>query len=264
MDVTQTMDTTESTDTGSESPEVTPEVTQSEAPQEPTQSAEEQAIQAKLWKLKINGQEEDVDEKTLVKYAQVGKAGYRAMERAAETEKKAKAAYQKMMEYAAKDPYGLIEMLNPQWKRPQSSGQSDPQQQEVDPRDQRIADLESKLNPLLEHQEQAAIQAERQAIDKEYSDAVKDYQWKSDPFVKEKVFSLYRKYLNADQDVSLEDVAFYVDQEWKQYNRSKETALKTKVTESKKRAPISATPAGGAGTQTPKSFDDIRKLAGML
>lgn len=128
-------------------------------------------------KFKVNGQEVEWDWPTTQRYAQMGKSGQLAMERAAEVERKAKDAYAKLYEAAQRDPEGLIQTLNPTWQprhqkaRAQTSSaqlpngkaaataQTDDEAagESLDPRDEKIATLERRLAEIEQQGDRKSV-----------------------------------------------------------------------------------------------------------
>lgn len=220
-------------------------------------------------KFKVNGQELEWDWETTKRYAQIGRSGQMALERAATTEKKARQFYDQLVSQAAKDPDGLIEILTGRKvSRAQAQHDADPSSQQ-DPRDSKISQLEERLAKFEQGTEQAAIEKERLAIQSELDAASKKYPEIDDEITRDYVKAQYAKMLrNAKDpdDVTMDDVAFHVAQMIKD-NRAKKTQdTKKRLDETRRRSPVSSSgiPAGGEGGHKPMTLEDVKKLAGRM
>lgn len=228
---------------------------------QPTQSEPE----ARKWKLKVNGEEEELDEPTVLKYAQLGKAGQRAMERAAATEKKHKELISSLRETAEKDPFLLYQALTGKIHPKAGLGaqQATPDQSQAeDPRDAKLREYEEKFSRIEQRLEQEDIERERQAVEKELADAVKKYPELESPFLKSYVKSEYRKALVNGLDTTLEDVAFLVAQENKQWIAKSQKATQEKLEANKQKAPVIAPPSTGGSQKKEMTLEDVKRLAG--
>lgn len=234
-----------------------------------------EATEAKRWKVKISGEELELSEPELIKYAQLGKSGQAAMKKAADLERKHRELYQSLVQAAEKDPYALAEVLTGK-PRPHSQvatsktiAQQEPDSA-ADPRDQHLRTLEERLaaseqraKELQDRFEQQDIERERQLVEQELNDAVKKFPDLDTKFLRAAVKSEYAKALKNGLDMSLEDVAFYVAQEHKAEQAQRQKAVNQKLEENKKRAPVIAPPAGGKEAKT-ATFDDAKRLAGLI
>lgn len=227
---------------------------------QPTQGEAE-----RKWKLKVNGEESEYSEAEVLKFAQLGKAGQRAMERAAATEKKHKELQSTLREAAEKDVFTLYQALTGK-RHPladQGAPKATPQQSgEIDPRDVQLREYEEKLSRIEQRLEKEDIERERQLVEQELGDAVKKYPELDSPYLKSYVKSEYRKALVNGLDMSLEDVAFYVAQEHKQWNAQKQKATQQKLEANKQKAPVIAPPSDGGSQKGPMTLDDVKRLAG--
>jgi hypothetical protein len=248
-----------------------PEATSQEMPDQgapaeaqPTQGETEQQ---RKWKLKVNGEDLDLTEPEVLKYAQLGKAGQRAMEKAAALEKKHKELYAQLQQTAEKDPYLLYQVLTgkthpkamnaaPQ----QATAQGD--QSADDPRDIELREYKEKLSRIEQRLEQEDIERERKAVENELNDAVKKYPELDSPFLKSYVKSEYRKALLNNADMSLEDVAFLVAQEHKRYEAQRSKVTQQKLEANKQKAPVIAPPSGGGTSKKEMTLEDVKRLAG--
>lgn len=212
--------------------------------------------------LKINGQEIEADWGTVKKYAQIGAAGLQAMQKAKQIEKSATETYRELVRHAHKNPEAVIEILTgKKWSRSDAAQSKDgatntEAQGHYDPRDERIAQLEAKI-------EQREIVQEQQAFQQEFNEAITKYPNLDDEIVQEYLKSQYKAALKNGLDVTVEDVAFVVSQKIAQ-KKSMQAKQRQKVIEQKKKtAPVSVRSA------TPKSksddsydIEDVLKLAG--
>jgi hypothetical protein len=217
----------------------------------------------KRYAVKINGEEMQLTEPELIKYAQLGKAGQRAMEKAASLEKKQKELYGQLVQAAESDPYALYEVLTGK-KHPHASTAQQPQAQgqELDPRDQKIKEYESKLAKIEQRLEQEDIAKEREAVESELTEAVKKYPVLDSPYLKHFVKAEYRKALINGLDYTLEDVAFHVAQDYKAQEAQRVKATQQKLEENKKRAPVITAPGVKGDGKKPMTLDDVKRLAG--
>lgn len=253
-----------------EAPSSTPAETQSqtepEKPYTPFSSGKE--------KFKVGGQEFEWDWETTRKYAQLGRSGQVAMERAAQTEKKAKDAYQKLLKAAQEDPVGLLRVLNPTFdasqltksQQRQAAGEAArgaAEADQIDPRDQKIKELEQRYQSVAEVIEKQEIENERKVIESELEEAIKKYPVLNNKIFRAHVKTQYRQALaNGLEDLSIDDVAFHVAQEIQDMKAAEEKAKIEKAKENRRRAPVS-TPTGGTGEKkSGMTLEEVKKLAG--
>jgi hypothetical protein len=220
-------------------------------------------------KFKINGKELEWDWPTVQRYAQKGYAGMQALQKAAETEKKARDFFGRLQDSAKRDPEGTLRILlgDPNWRfqaqRQPNGGQGNEthqNDQSQDPRDMKIAELEQKLEKVSGKFEETEIQQERAAIAKELGDAEAKYaNLKGDDVAMEFVKSQYRKALAAGIDVTIDDVAFEVNQKLEDRKAQRVNDTKKRIEEKRKTAPVTVTPgAPGRKDKDFESFDDVR------
>lgn len=221
-------------------------------------------------KFKVNGTEVEWDWETTKKYAQIGNAGYKAMERAAAVEKKAADTYKQLMNLAQSDPEGLIRVFNPNYKplqarNSQQDAYGQAEQQEMDPRDQKIQELEKQLSTVSERLEKQALDEERKAVQAEIDSAVKAYPILNDEIAINYLKTQYKQALAKGMDVTLDDVAFHVAQKLEESRNKKLEQQKQRIEEKRKRAPVTSTP-GTPSSEAKKfqTFDEVRRLAGLL
>lgn len=221
-------------------------------------------------KFKVNGQEFEWDWETTKKYAQLGRSGQLAQQRAAETEKKAKEFYGRLIENATADPIGLIRVLrgDPNWQfqSPNNGGQNHGQpDEELDPREAKIRELEQRLNKYEGTIEQQEIMAEQKAIQAELDEAVNKYSvLKNDKYAIAFIKSEYKKALQNGIDVTIDDVAFQIAQD-RQESRQKEVQEKQKRIEQKrKQAPVTTAPGAPAKNSKGMSREEVMRLAGRI
>lgn len=223
-------------------------------------------------KFKVNGQDKEWDWATTKKYAQLGYAGQAALERAHETEQKHKSFYSKLTEHAEHDPEGLIRILNPRFQgfaskaaTPQGAGTGPNQGEELDPRDAKIQELESRTSSFEEMIEKQEIDKERQAIASELEDAVKEYPELNNEINREYVKSQYARMVRKGiEGVTLADVAFHVSQKVKEMREADIKAKTAKALENKKKAPVGGSPAGTPSSAKPQSREDLKRMAGLM
>lgn len=266
--VTQSNDTfsgsNETTDTGSQE-QVTDETQSND---EQVDSSQETATQEQLrkWKLKVYGEEKEYTEPEVLKLAQLGGAGQKAMEKAALLEKKQREFYGWLRSALEKDPMQVAEVITGRkFSRGTQGEQSqDFNQEEIDPRERQLAETRERLQSLEAKLESQEIEKERQAIESELTSAVSKYKELDNPFMKSYVKNEYRKVLKAGiEDLSIDDVAFYVAQEFKNQQSAKTKSVQQKFQEKQNRSPINTRPAGSTGGGDSQSgIEYARKLAG--
>lgn len=262
------------TETQADTPEAlheTPDTTQSQVqPGKEEQAKPYSPFAAGKEKFKVNGQEREWDWETTKKYAQLGYAGQAALEKAHETEKKARKLYSDIMQHAQTDPEGLIRILNPKFQgfssaRAPSAQPGQSQDQEQDPRDAKIQELEQRYQSVEQILEQQEIQKERQAIQSELDAACKSYPELDNEINREYVKAQYKKILQKGIDgITIEDVAFHAAQKIKEQQAVKVKEQVTRLQENKKKAPVGSAPAGSAGSAKPMTREDVMRLAGKI
>lgn len=219
------------------------------------------------WKLKVNGEEEELDEPSVLKYAQLGKAGQRAMERAAATEKKHKELINSLRETAEKDPFLLYQALtgkrHPNALTAPTKATVEGQGNEPDPRDMQLREYEEKLSRIEQRLEQEDIERERKAVEQELGDAIKKYPELDSPPLKAYVKSQYRAALVNGAEMSIEDIAFLVAQEQKQWTAQKQKATQQKLEANKQKAPVITGPTGDAPKKK-GTLEDSLALGGLM
>jgi hypothetical protein len=225
-------------------------------------------------KFKVGGEELEWDWPTTQRYAQLGRQGRVAMEKAAAVEKKAQQTLVELREAAMRDPEGLIEILTGRTRR--AAGPAKPgtttqgaEPSQPDPRDARIDELNSKVGSLEEVLERQAIAEERKQIENELTDAQKRYPELEDDAVKLFVKTEYARALKNGLDVTLDDVAFHVAQQRRELATKKDKEKQQKLLENNKRAPVSSIPGGkepsGSGRKPGESgIDYAKRLAGRM
>lgn len=240
-----------------EAPDTEVAETQSNTQEPATETPEE-----KKWRLKVYGEEKEYSEPEVLKFAQLGAAGQKAMEKAATIERKQKEFYGWLREALAKDPYAVAEVVTGQkFNRP--STQMDEEQ--VDPAKSELAQYKERLQSLEAKLEREEIEKERQAIESELDTAVQKYPELSNPFMKSYVKQEYRKVLKSGiEDMSIEDVAFYVAQEYRNQQKDKAQTVQKNFETKKAAAPIMTKPAMASNKEKAMTLDDVKKLAGRL
>lgn len=253
---------TETTDTGSH--EQTTDETQLNDEQVNSQDTATQA-EIKRWKLKVYGEEKEYTEPEVLKLAQLGGAGQKAMEKAALLEKKQKEFYGWLRSALEKDPYKVAEVITGRSFSRGTTEENFSGQDETDPRARELSETRERLQSLEAKLESQEIEKERQAIETELTDAVSKYPELNNPFMKSYVKSEYRKVLKAGiEDLSIDDVAFYVAQEYKNQKAAQAKEAQKRFNEKKNRAPINTRPSAATGGDEQSGIDYARKLAGRI
>lgn len=219
-------------------------------------------------KFKVDDKEEEWDWNTTKKYAQLGKSSTQRMQQAAQIQKQAKETYAKLISAAAKDPEGLIRMLNPQF-RGFANTPADPQATQsqgagaAPARDPEREEDKAKIQSLEEKFEAMEVEAERKKMESELDAAVKDYPQLGNKFLRSYVKAQYLQALKSDlTDLTLQDIAFQVAQEWDGLRAEELKAKKQKFEETKRKAPVGSVP--GSGGEKPMTREDILRLAGRV
>jgi hypothetical protein len=241
---------------------------ETQAPSEPAQTTEAYVpFSAGKEKFKINGQEEEWDWETTKRYAQLGKAGQRAMQEKAESERKQKDFFSKLVQGLESDPAATYEALT--GKKPSFSVQRAEQaaagqeQDSHNPLELRLRQTEERLQNLLQQQESVAVDQERQLVEKELSDASAKFPEINTPWLKSYVKQQYKALLQQGvYDMSIDDVAFMVAEDVKKQNAEKQKTLVQQVDKNKERAVVSAPRGTGQESKKPMSLDDVKRLAG--
>jgi hypothetical protein len=220
-------------------------------------------------KFKINGKEVELGWDEVRKYASLGSSAYQKMQEAAEIKKRAETAYTQLLDLAQRDPEGLLKALNPHWNaqpgKPSQAKGLQNSDQDLDPKDLKIQELERRLNETSSFIEQQQIEAERKAITQEITDAESKYpEIKGNKFAINFIKSEYRRALQSGLDLSIDDVAFQVAQELKD-QRMKDTQEKQKRLEQKrKNAPVQTVASGVESSEKPMTLDEVKRLAGRF
>lgn len=262
---TNVVDTTNETSPDSTSPETNPVESEATEGAQPTQETPAE----RKWRLKVNGEELDLTEPEVLKYAQLGKAGQRAMEKAALLEKKQRETYSQLKEAAEKDVFTLYQILTGKVHPNASLAASQKTtaqgaSEQFDPKDLQLREYEEKLSRIEQRLEQEDIERERQAVESELSDAVKKYPELDSPYLKSFVKSEYRKALLNGSEHSLEDIAFLVAQDFKRYEQQKSKATQQKLEANRNKAPVIAPASKGSASNKEMTLDDVKRLAGRM
>lgn len=224
-------------------------------------------------KFKINGQEEEMDWETAKRYVQFGKAGRQAMDKAAQLEKRHKELHTKLGEFAQRDmehgTFLLYQALTGKAYNPKARAESvqDPNSPNapaaVDPRDEKLRLLEEKLSSFEQEREKALIETERKAVESELDEAVKKFPGLDDKFTRSYIKSEYRKALQNGEQLSIEDVAFFVAEEKKAQDAAKAKATTERIADNIKQSPVQ-TPAAAAPKVRKGTLEDAMRLGGVL
>lgn len=217
-------------------------------------------------KFKINGEEHEWDWETTKRYAQLGRNGQLAMERAAQVEAKSKTAYQQILKAAQTDPEGLLEILNPNYKR-SNSGSPRAETEDQDPRDARIRQLEEQVSKFSGHLEGQEVEQARKEIDSELDDSAKKFPTLKDEVYREYVKNQYKRYLNQGiTDISIEDIAFEVHQKYLEQQKAKNAERKASLDLKRKNSPahsISGSSGSSDRHEGETGIEYARRLAGL-
>lgn len=229
-------------------------------------------------KFLVNGKEEEWDWETAKKYAQIGKAGYSNLELAAQMRKEAervqssaKETYAKLIEYARRDPEGLIRVLNPQYQATrqsmaemsQDTDWSDSSENKYDPRDLKIAQLEERLQKWEADREAELDRKEYEAYQSELKSAQERFPRFKHPASLAYLKDQYKKALNQKLSLSVEDVAQLVDEHLTRLDTQTTQTKAQRYEENRRKSPVSSSPAG-LGNKKEMSLDDVKKLAGRI
>lgn len=222
-------------------------------------------------KFKINGQEEEWDWETTRRYAQLGKAGQKAMQEKAESERKQKDFFARLLSGLEQDPAATYEALTGK-KAPFSVQRAMAEQAAADagngeqnPLELRLRQTEERLQGILKQQEMQEVEKERQAIESELNEASTKFPEINTPWLKSYVKQQYKAALQSGiHDLTIEDVAFLVAEDVKKQNSERQTALAQKVDENKKKAVVSAPKGTGSESKKGMSLEDVKRLAGRM
>jgi len=219
---------------------------------------------------KINGQEEEGDWETTKRDAQLGKAGQLAMQQKAESERKQKDFFSRLLQGLEADPAATYEALTGKKapfsvQRMAAEAATAEQGSELNPLELRLRQTEERLAQFQQQQEAAAIEQEKAAIEQELNDASQKFPEISTPWLKSYVKQQYKALLQQGIfDMSIEDVSFLVSEEVKKQNAEKQTALINKVETNKKKAVVDAPRGTGSEDKKAMSLEDVKRLAGRL
>lgn len=219
-------------------------------------------------KFKINGQEEEWDWEQTKRYAQLGKAGQKAMQEKAESERKQKDFFARLIQGMESDPSATYEALTGKRapfsvQRAQQAAAAGEQQESENPLESRLRMTEAQLGSLLQQQEAAAVDRERQLIEQELDSSATKFPEINSPWLKSYVKQQYKALLQQGiHDMTIEDVAFMVSEEVKSKSSERNNKLIQKVDENKQKAPVITGP--GSGKNKPAGgLEYARKLAGL-
>jgi len=222
-------------------------------------------------KFKVGGKEFEWDWETTKRYAQIGRNGQLAMEKAANVEKKAAATYQQLLKAAQEDPEGLIAILNPKYQKGQASAPAQGSATDEisdDPRDLRIKQLEAQVQKFSGYLESQEVEQAKKEIDAEFEEASKKFPILKNEVNKAYVRSEYRRYLNEGiTDISIEDLAFSLNQKIQEEKQNESLEKKKRLEEQRKKAPVGSLP-GSSGTtdrrENESGIDYAKRLAGRI
>lgn len=275
METVDTVPSTGSVDTGAtdsvdsiQAPttgEIQPETTT-------TQPATYQPFANGKEKFLIDGKEVEMDFDTAKRSIQLARASQMRMEKAAEVERNAQRAYQEFMEAIQRDPESLIKHFRPEWTPTSTAAQATsttPQAGQGDPRlmqfEQMLQQQRNELQATKQELQSFHVERAKQEIAVEMDAAIKKFPVLNNEINKHYVKAQYKAALADKLPVSIEDIAFIVAQQLEQEKLAQVQNNQKKLEENRKKAPVSTPPAGlSAKKETPKSFDDVRKMAGLM
>lgn len=225
-------------------------------------------------KFLVNGQEEEWDWDTTKRYAQIGKAGYSNLETAAKMRKEAervqqsaRQVYSQLLEYAKRDPEGLIKILNPNYGANRQASQEFKDrgfgQEEVDPRDHKIASLEERLQKWEQEREAQLDQEERKAMESEFTQVKEKFPRFKHPASYAYLRDQYKKAIINNLDLSVDDVAQMVDDKLSQYDAQATQTKVQRYEKNRERSPVSGVSAG-VGRKGEMTLEDVKRLAGRV
>lgn len=223
-------------------------------------------------KFTINGQDEELDWETAKRYVQFGKAGRAAMDKAAKLESSYKKTYAQLAEAAARMENGDFSLYTaltgkqyiPKTQQgPAKSPNSSEVPERADPRDQELQSIREELNQFKAEREKIAVENERKAVESELDAAVKKFPTLDDKFSRAFVKSEYRKALMNGEDLSLEDVAFFVAEEKKTQDAAKSKATQQRIEQNIHKSPVIA-PHANAPSKKKGTLEDSLKLGGLM
>lgn len=223
-------------------------------------------------KFTVNGAEEEWDWETTKRYAQFGKAGRMAMDKASQTEKKYRETYNQLVEAAKRDAEHGTDLLyqallgkgrSKATTAPSNGPTAENAPSKANPLEAELRTVQQELRAIKQEREQTAIESERRAVAEELEAAVKKFPILDDKFKRDFVKSEYRKALMNGETLSLEDVAFFVAEEAKAQDAARKKATQNKIEENTKRSPV-ITPAAPGSAKKKGSLEDSFKMGGLM
>lgn len=226
-------------------------------------------------KFKIDGKEEEWDWEETKRWAQLGKSGFSAKQELAAIKKSHTTFQQNLLKAARENPEGLIQTLNPAYQggkaRPSSTaanaGGGEAPSDELDPRDSRIQYLEKQVEKFSGYLESQEVEQAKKEIDSELEAASEKFPVMKDEIYKEYVKNQYRRYLNEGVvDVTIEDLAFQLDQKIKDKQRSEVADKRKRLETNRQRSTVSG--VAGVGSSSDRRADETgieyaKRLAGI-
>lgn len=221
-------------------------------------------------KFSIDGEDVEMDWEEAKKSIQLAKASYKRFEEANGIQKSAKESYQKMMELARTNPEGLLRVLNPNWQSGTPSAQAQGTQQEqrnteqAQPWQNELEKLRGENDEFKQKFESLELERERSALNTEFQAVESKYPIFKDKLANNYLKTEYRKALRSGMDVSLDDVAFYVNQDIQASKTAQVQSTQQRIEQKRTQAPVSSRPADSAGKKTaPESFEEVRRRLGI-
>jgi len=216
-------------------------------------------------KFSIDGEDVEMTWDEVKKSVQLAKASYKRFEEANGIKQSATRFQEQMLQLARTNPEGLLRVLNPNWQggKPQGTTQDQRTTEQEQPWQSEIERLASQNNELAQKLEAIELDKERSVLRQEFDTVKTQY-----PVFKEKLAmnylqSEYRKALQSGKDLSLDDVAFYINQDLQKSKTAQIQTQQKKLSERRAISPVSNMPSSGEGKKEAGSFDDLRKSLGM-
>lgn len=218
-------------------------------------------------KFSIDGEEVEMTWDEVKKSVQLAKASYKRFEEANGIKQSATKFQEQMLHLAKTNPEGLIRVLNPNWQRgTPAQGTTQDAQRTTDqeqPWQSEIERLASQNEELAQKLEAIELEKERVALRQEFETVKTQYPIFKDKLALNYLQTEYRKALKSGKDLSLDDVAFYINQDLQKSKTAQVQSQQQKIQQRKAVAPVSNMPSGGEGKKEATSFEDLRKSLGM-
>ena len=216
-------------------------------------------------KFSIDGEDVEMTWDEAKKSIQLSKASYKRFEEANGIKQSATRFQEQILQLARTNPEGLVRVLNPNWQggNPQGTTETQRNEDEQQPWQGEFQRLSSQNQEMAQKLEAIELDKERSVLKQEFADVQTKY-----PVFKEKLANNYlqteyRKALKSGQELSLDDVAFYIDQDLRKSKTAEIQTRQKNLDQKRAISPVSSLPSGGEGKKEAASFDEIRKSLGM-